>query len=415
MLADPVAGWRLPGVSRQPLASDCAPRLRILTFTTLFPNAAQPAHGVFVENRLRQLLATGRVAARVVAPVPWFPFNGAGFGRYAAFARAPTSERRAGVAVEHPRYLVIPKLGMNVTPFTLAAAAKPVLRRIIDSDFDFDLIDAHYFYPDGVAAVLLARHFEKPVTITARGTDINLIPRYAIPRGMIRWAARRADGLVTVCQALKDALVELGVEAERIRVLRNGVDLAVFRPVERKEVRERCGVRGPVLLSVGALIARKAHDLIIRALPELPDATLLIVGEGPEEETLRKLAERLEVADRVRLLGAQPHAELRDLYGAADVLVLPSSREGWANVLLEAMACGTPVVASNVWGTPEVVAQPEAGLLLESRTPEAIVKSVCAVLSDPPDRDRTRAYAERFTWDETSEGLLDLFAAIVKR
>jgi len=387
--------------------------VKVLTFSTLFPNAVTPHHGVFVENRLRQLVAGGRVEARVVAPVPWFPFTAERFGDYARYARVPAREVRHGIAVDHPRYLLLPKVGMTLAPFTLYLGALPAVRRALADGFDFDLIDAHYFYPDGVAAVLLARHFGRPVTITARGTDINLIPSYAVPRRLIRWAASRAQGLGAVCQALKDEMVGLGMPADRVRVLRNGVDLALFRPGDRDAARRKLGVGGPVVASVGHLIDRKGHDLVIDAMAGLPEATLLIAGEGPDRAALEAQAARSGVAGRVRFLGRIGHEDLPDVYRAADVLVLASSREGWANVLLEAMACGTPVVASNVWGTPEVVAAPEAGRLLPARSAAAITAEVRALLADPPSRAATRAYAERFGWEPTTQGQLAQFAELL--
>ncbi|MGH6968143.1 MAG: glycosyltransferase family 4 protein, partial [Stellaceae bacterium] len=161
-----------------------APTIRILTFTTLYPNAAQPNHGIFVENRLRHLVASGRVASRVLAPVPWFPFTHPAFGAYARYAQVPAAETRHDLAVVHPRYLIVPKFGMSLTPALLFAAALPAARRLAAAQ-DFDLIDAHYAYPDGVAAVMLGRALGKPVAITARGTDVNLIPRHVLPRRMI--------------------------------------------------------------------------------------------------------------------------------------------------------------------------------------------------------------------------------------
>ena len=384
--------------------------LRILTFTTLYPGATQPSHGIFVETRLRHLLETGRVQARVVAPTPWFPFSGARFGRYAAMARMPARELRSRIEVLHPRYLIIPKIGMSVAPSLLFAACLPVLRRM---QAEFDLIDAHYFFPDGVAAVRLGQALGKPVVVTARGTDINLIPRHPLARRMIRNAARHAAGIIAVSQALKDAIVELGIPSERTTVLRNGVDLELFRPGDRAAARKALQVQGPVLLSVGHLIERKGHDLIIAALSRLPTCTLLIAGEGPENSALKAQAAKLGVGDRVRFLGVVPHNDLRRIYMAADALVLASSREGWPNVLLESMACGTPVIASAIWGNPEVVSRPEAGLLLPARTPDAIADAVDQLLRDPPGHDATRAYAEQFSWDETSWGQVRLFERIL--
>jgi teichuronic acid biosynthesis glycosyltransferase TuaC len=386
--------------------------MRILTFSTLYPNAARPTHGVFVEARLRSLVESGRVESRVIAPVPWFPSPHPRFGVYGAFARAPRQEIRHGIEVLHPRYPVIPKVGMTVAPFLLAQAVTGTFEHL-RGRFDFELIDAHYFYPDGVAAILLGRRFARPVVITARGNDLSLIPRHRLPRRMIVWAASRAAGLVTVCRALKDVLVELGIPGERITVLRNGVDLELFRPVDRYRARERLGFVQPTLLSVGHLIPRKGHDIAIRALPMLPEFALTIVGGGPERPALETRAHECKVRDRVRFVDVLPQEALRSYYEAADALVLPSIREGWANVLLEAMACGTPVVATNVWGTPEVVAAPEAGVLMDARTPEALARAVRTLFAHLPDRSATRRYAEGYSWKATAEGQLALFDRIL--
>lgn len=388
--------------------------IRILTFSTLYPNAVQGTHGVFVENRLRHLVASNKVRARVVAPVPWFPFHGKAFGRYGHLAKVPPRETRFGIDIVHPRYPVLPKIGMSVAPLSLCVFLKPVFARLINNGGDFDLLDAHYFFPDGVAAVMLGRAFGKPVTITARGTDINLIPRHRVPRRMIRWAAERADGLITVCAALKDELVRLGIPPERIRTLRNGVDLEIFRPINPQQAKAALAVSGPVVASVGSLIARKGHDLVIGALEHLPDVTLLIAGEGPEKAALARLAAAIGVENRVRFLGSIPHEGLREIYSAADALILASSREGWPNVLLESMACGTPAIASNVWGAPEIIKAPEAGVLLQSRTASGIASAVRALLAALPPREATRAYAERFNWQETTEGQIDLFSQILR-
>ncbi len=389
--------------------------LKILTFSTLFPNAVQPAHGVFVENRLRHLIAGGNVEAHVVAPVPWFPFKSNWFGHYADFAKVPRIEQRHGLTIHHPRYPLIPKVGTNIAPTCMYSFVKPFVAKLMRQGLEFDLIDSHYFYPDGVAAVRMARAFDKPVTITARGTDLNLLPQYPVPRRQIVWAATHAQGLITVCQALKDELIALDIPDDKIRVLRNGVDLEMFQPADRDSARETLGLTGRTLLSVGLLIERKGHDLIVSALRHLPDTTLLIAGDGPERASLEKLAADEGVAGRVRFLGRVGHASLRDVYGAVDALVLASSREGWANVLLEAMACGTPVVASNVWGTPEIVADPVAGVLMANRTPNDLADAVEALFTTLPDRDATRRYAEQFSWDATTNGQETLFAEIVGR
>jgi teichuronic acid biosynthesis glycosyltransferase TuaC len=387
--------------------------MKLLTFSTLFPNTEQPNHGIFVETRLRYLLASGKAESRVVAPVPWFPLKHPRFGSYAKYARAPASEVRHGIDVVHPRYVSLPKIGMEVAPMLLAQGAKPAIGRIIDEGYDFDVIDAHYFYPDGVAAVMLGKYFNKPVVVTARGTDINLIPQYRLARKMVLWAANNAQGIITVCNALKDEMVQLGVAADTITPLRNGVDLQRFQPTDRAAARAALGLTRFTLLSVGVLDPRKGHDLAIKALSMLPDVHLLIAGIGPERRKLEELAQQLGLAGRVTLLGAVPQTELKSYYNAADAMVLASSREGWANVLLESMACGTPVVATNVWGTPEVVTAPEAGVLMKERSPQGLADALNELRANYPDHAATRRYAEGYSWDDTTQGQLDLFSRLV--
>jgi glycosyltransferase involved in cell wall biosynthesis len=231
---------------------------------------------------------------------------------------------------------------------------------------------------------------------------------------MIRWAIRESAGLIAVSTALKGALIDLGAAPEQVKVLRNGVDLSLFRPIDRTVARGALGLSRRTLLSVGHLIKRKGHRHVIEAMRSLPEFELLIVGEGPERRELERLIQKLCVHDRVRLLGAIPHRDLPQIYTAADALVLASSREGWPNVLLESMACGTPVIASNIWGNPEVVHAPEAGLLMERRSPEGIVSAVRTLFDNLPSRAAVRAYAEEYSWDDTTKGQIALFNKILK-
>ena len=391
--------------------------LKILTFSTLFPSSVRPGHGIFVETRLRELLSSGKVEARVVAPVPWFFSTHPRFGEYARLAQTPTRETRHGLDVQHPRYFLPPKIGMNIAPFTIALGARPAIQRLRDEGFDFDVIDAHYYYPDGVAAALLARYFKKPLTITARGTDLNLIPQHALPRRMIQWAASRATASIGVCAALVDVLRQWDIPQDRLHVMRNGVDLERFRPVPQGMVRAELGLNGsPLLISVGYLIERKGHhiaiDALAKLLPNHPQARLIIVGDGEQLESLRDLCKRLNVQDRVTFTGALPNAELFRWYCSADVMILASSREGWANVLLESMACGTPVVAARIWGTPEVVSEEVAGRLVDQRDGSAFAAAISSLLSDYPDRSRVRAFAEKFSWKSTTDAQVALFNQI---
>ena len=391
------------------------PPLRLLTFSTLFPNAEQPNHGIFVENRLRHLVATGEVSSVVLAPVPFFPFASPRFGAFSRYARVPRLETRHGLAIHHPRFPVIPRFGMSTAPWLLYRASLGPARRLM-AEKKFEAIDAHYVYPDGVAAVWLGAALGLPVVVTARGSDVTQLPDFPVPRRLIRGAVGRAAGLVAVSSALRDRLLELGAAPERTVTLRNGIDTAMFLPpADREAARAALGLTGKTLISVGGLIERKRHHLTIDALRLLPDVELLLVGEGPERAALQARIDAAGLSGRARLVGPVPHARLPAYYGAADASVLASSREGWANVLLESMACGTPVVASPIPGNPEVVQAPEAGLIVRENTAEGIAEAVRTLFAALPDRAATRAYAERFGWDETSRGQIVVFENVKAR
>ncbi len=191
---------------------------------------------------------------------------------WSRLAGVPVFEQRNGIAVHHPRYPAIPRIGMSAAPALLYVAALRAARRLLAAGVQIDAIDAHYVYPDGVAAVCLGRALHVPVVVTARGSDVTLLPDYTLPRRMIAWTIRHADALIAVSASLGARLVALGADPARVSVLRNGVDLAQFRPPpDRAVVRAALGLNGPTLLSVGHLIPRKGHDRVITALSGLPD------------------------------------------------------------------------------------------------------------------------------------------------
>ena len=375
--------------------------MKVLVLSTLYPNAIQRRHGVFIEHRTAHV-ADAEHEVRVLAPVPWFPSSARIFGRYAELAAVPRREHRRGFDVDHPRYPAIPKVGMTVAPVLMAAALAPHIAAIREGGFDFDVIDSYYLYPDGVAAALLGKWFDRPVVMSALGTDVSLIPDHPLARRMILWAIRRAGAVTSVAAALRDEMIELGAAPDKLSVVEHGVDLELFHPPhDRAADRAALGLDGPAVLSVGHLIDRKGHDFAIQAVAKLPGVTLLIAGDGPREAQLRALAQRLGVTDRVRFLGHVDQQGLTRLYGAADATLNCSDREGIANVLLESLACGTPLVATAVWGSPEVVRVPEAGLLVAERSGEGIADGISKLLARPPDRAATRRFGELYHWDET--------------
>jgi len=341
---------------------------------------------------------------KVVAPVPYFPSWLPIYG-YKQYSDVVQQEVRSNIEVFHPKYFVIPKIGMNITPYFLYQTALSAIKDIQASGFVVDVIDSHYFYPDGVVASWVGEKLNIPVMVTARGSDINIIPDNKMARKRIVKALTNIQASAAVSQALADEMIKLAPLAKPPIVLRNGVDLDFFHPDATKpDLPFTIESDEKLILSVGNLVELKGHHLVIEALSSLGKVKLIIIGEGEEKNNLQKLVEELSLTDRVYFTGNIMQAELPGYYAAADALVLASSREGMPNVLLESLACGTPVIATNVGGSSEVIKDRNAGKLVLQRNTQSIATAIEKVLSDVRATDKTRKVAFNFSWQKTSEG-----------
>lgn len=375
-----------------------------------------PNHGVFVKERITKFAGLDGDQVKIMAPVPYFPplkFNWR--WKYSQVARRETID---GLEVHHPRFFILPKFGMSLYGLLMFLSTLPAAMKL-KKDFDFDVIDAHYVYPDGFAALLLGLFFKRPVVVSARGSDINLFSRFPIIRKLLKLTLRKAAAVIAVCQALKDAMVNLNVPAAKIAVIPNGVDTAKFFPVAKQAARQQLGLPDDkIILSVGELIPRKGFHVLIRALELLvrehgrQNIRLIIVGEGAYRKTLEGLIASLKLVKHVRLAGSVPHAELYKWYSAADLFCLASDREGWPNVILESLACGTPVVATAIWGTPEILTSDKVGILTKRE-----VRDMAEKLSLALDRfwqsheivDFARAYA----WEKVALSVSHVLAQVL--
>jgi len=393
-------------------------RMNILVFSTLFPHKGEPTQGIFVENRLRHLLKDEDVDATVIAPVPWFPFKSSIFGKYGRAAQTDQEEIKDGLKIYHPRYLVIPKVGMMLTPYFLARAAKRAAKKAMSKGVKFELIDAHYLYPDGVAASHLAKFLKLPFTMTARGSDVTQIALMARPKRLILKACEAAAHVITVSQSLKDKLTVLGVDHRKISVLRNGVDSEIFKPVgtARDEFFEHLGLdlHKSTIVSAGWLIPRKRVDIVIAAVSHLPNSQAIIVGDGPLRRNLEAQVKTLQLHNRVKFVGQKKPDEMPEFFSFADVLCLPSEREGWANVMLEAMACGAAVVARRVDGAIELITADAPGGLVDGDDPESYGHVIEKILAKLPDRNDVRSYALEYSWRSTSSKQMQIFQRITR-
>jgi glycosyltransferase involved in cell wall biosynthesis len=379
--------------------------LRVLTLSTLFPSAAQPTLGVFVERQTLGLAALADTEVEVVAPLglPIWPLSY--HPRYRARAALPIEEQWKGLKVHRPRFPILPRIGARRTARSMADALLPLLQRI-HSRFPFDVIDAEFFWPDGAAALHLSRALGVPFSVTARGSDVQYWMHRRGVAEQILEAANEAGGMLAVSAALGKVMAGFGMPADRIRTHYTGIDRDRFSPVDRAEAKAELGVAGPLIVTVGALIPGKGQRLAIEAAERLPEANLFLIGQGPDRRALEAMIRHKRLGGRVRLLGARSHAEVAMLMAAADVMLLPSYSEGLANVWVEALASGTPVVTCDVGGAREVIDRPEAGALVPHE-PDAIAAAVARILADPPGQAKVRAASERFSCEANCRSLFD--------
>ncbi|MBX3566111.1 MAG: glycosyltransferase [Sphingomonas sp.] len=385
--------------------------LRVLVLSTLFPDASRPRFGSFVERQTLALAERADTELSVIAPRGLPPWPLRTLPRYRALATLPEREEWKSLQVYRPAFLNLPMTGGRFHATALIETLTPMIEEV-RSDFPFDIIAAEFFFPDGVAAVELGRRLGVPVSIKARGSDVHHWGRLPRTGAQVRAAGRAADGMLAVSEAMREDMIALGMPGERIEAIITGVDLDRFVPRDRADAKARLGVHGPLVLSVGALIPLKGHDIVLQAVSSMPGVMLCIAGEGPERQHLTDLIAKLGLQDRVRLLGNIPHAELSAWLAAADAMALASEREGLANAWLEALASGTPVVIPEVGGARQVVREAVAGRLV-ARTPEAFAAGIAEILADPPAPGAVRATVAPFTWAANAERLHAYFAHLV--
>ncbi|WP_298398599.1 glycosyltransferase [Sphingobium sp.] len=378
--------------------------LNVLMLSTLFPDISRPNFGVFVERQARELASRPEADVTVIAPVGLPPWPLSLAGRYAPLRALPRKERWRELTVYRPTFPIIPKFGGRTNVTTMTRAILPLVRRL-HAEKPFDVIDASFFFPDGPVAQRLSKALGIPYSVKARGADIHYWGTQSGTRKMVRQAADGAAGLLAVSDAMRRSMARMGIDADKVRVHYTGVDLDTFELTDRAAAKAALDFNGPVVLSVGALIPRKGQDLLVRALPQLPGVTLLLAGQGRYRRTLENLAQELGVERRIGFLGSVPHHKLPRIFAAADIMALPSESEGLANAWVEALACGTPMVISDVGGARELLDRPEAGRIVE-RDPEAIAEAIRALLDNPPSQAAVRASALRFTWQANGDTLL---------
>ncbi|MBT0668530.1 glycosyltransferase [Novosphingobium profundi] len=394
--------------------------MRILSIATLFPNPIRPGFGIFVGNQMRAVAARGDVELTMLSPIGIPPWPLSTRAPYRALNAVPAHSAEVGIPTYYPKFTTIPKLGSDSNPRRIARAILPLVRRL-HAEKPFELVDAQFFFPDGPAAAIVARELGLPLTIKSRGADIHYWGRRETALAQMQQAAQQAAALLAVSQSLREDMIALGMPGERIGVHYTGLDRERFRPIERRAARTLVSAmpgleiwsKGPLIVTPGALIPRKGQQLVLQALIHLPEARLALAGAGEDEARLKAEAAILGVADRVHFLGQVDHDTLPTLLCAADVMVLPSASEGLANVWIEALASGTPIVIPDIGGAREVVKDDTAGRIAE-RTPEAIAAAIADILDHPPAQAEVAMLVSDFSWGENAQNMVRFWSDVLE-
>lgn len=382
--------------------------MRVLTFTSLYPNKIDPQLGIFVKTRMDYFDQIEGTSRKVIAPVHYAPLLGLHpSSKFHSFNQIPREERQGNIPVYHPRYMTIPGTNLINVVDAMARAAEKTIDKIYPKGETFDLIDGHYLYPDGIAAFKMATKHNKPLILTARGSDVNFWMEQKHHKASIMEALNYAAKVICVSQALKQRLIQHGIAEDKLVVLMNGVDKSIFKADISDDN------RGRYLLTVGNLVPLKGHEYILRALVAFPEETLLIIGTGECEKSLKRLAQQLNISDRVSFLTHIPHLELPPYYRGAKATILMSSMEGMPNVVLESLASGTPVIATNVGGIPEVLTK-DNGILLPDRTWEALRDALKQALDRDWNNHQISKDMNYLNWPETARKLHDCFLAALQ-
>ena len=394
--------------------------MNVLIVSRLYPRPKDPVLGIFVEEEARELARLCNI--RVVSPVPWFPPLKI-FPKWYGYSQFPLHETRNGVEIFRPRALVLPR---NILFPLLGFSFYLALRRWVDEidpEFPIDLIHAHTAYPDGFAAIMLGRSLERPTIITLHGGDVNLYFRRSFGRKLGLWAVSGASHVIAVSDSLRRTVGDdYGADKGKMTVIPNGVDVTSFAPMPQREAQNRLGLRGDSskILYVGAITTSKGIDYLLTAFKLLRNrrtgVELVLVGQGDYQNGARLLAEELGIAGSVTFAGQRPNEEIPLWMNACDLLILPSLAEGFGVVLIEAMACGKPVIATTCGG-PEDIVTPQTGILVPPADEVALSQALSEALSNgtrfSPEVIRQHA-VDNYALDRISALIVRLYGQVLQ-
>ncbi len=381
-------------------------QIKILAISYLFPNCNQPNHGIFVLNRLKAMSKYADIT--VINPIADSPFHRR-ISKFSHHQSIPELESIEGINVYHPRFLSIPGHVKSLEIYTYRQAVKSVLD---DIGYDFDLIDLHWTFPDLPCGNWLSKKIAKPFNVTLRGMEAFHLQDSGLRKHIVAHYLKKANKVISLSEEMASKADELSNTASKTVVIRNGVDTDKFYYLAQNECREKLALPKDekIIIGVGALIHRKGFDLVIKGLEQiiatqdLDNTKFYILGaQGPEgdyRKELNQFIEQHKLQNHVVFVGAVANCELITWYNAADVFCLSSRGEGSPNVLTEALACGTPAVATNVGSVPEIMASEEnLGYCVGNEDPQGITEHLIILLSHAHDRKKQAENFCKYTWD----------------
>ena len=387
--------------------------MKVLIITNLFPNSRQPGRGIFNQQQFKELAQLCDL--KIIAPLPWCPPFKL-FARWDNCAQVPDKETMEGIEVFHPRYLVTPRVGRSLYGFFFYLGIIQTMKKVAQ-DFPFDIILATWAHPDAFAGMLAAKHFKKPLVIKVHGSDVNLFSKYFWRRLMMRRAFEHSQKIIAVSSDLKEKIKHLGILEDKIAVIGNGVNTQIFKPMDKAECRKKLSLpaQQKLVVFIGNLVEVKGIKFLIAAFRDLShDVTLRIVGEGGLRPMLEEQVKELNLSQRIVFTGRCPHNDIPVWMNAADIFCLPSLNEGCPNVVLEALACGTLVVASRVGGIPDMITSPEQGILVAPQDSKGLAQAIDTLITKVKGKQKNEAILKR-SWNDTAREVYQVLTqALIK-
>lgn len=387
---------------------------KILIISHLFNNNIEQQKAPFVSDQVKWL--SELVELKVIAPILWYPFSRYS-KRWGKLMDIKKRELHGNVEVSHPRYLAIPiRISATIAAFFYSLSVGVNILQIREK-FEFDIIHAHFAYPDGITSVVMGKIFHTPVILTVHGSDINEYLKIRELRFIITYILNNVKHVIAVSESLKQKIIEMGIDENKITVIPNGYDPKLFKIIDQNYSRTKLNLphNKKILLFIGTLTEIKGLNYLIKAMKDViqyeKNVLLIIVGEGYEKEQYKLLTKNNNLEDYIEFVGSKKHSEIPLWLNACDLFVLPSINEGFGVVLIEAAACGKPVVASNVGGIPEA-SNPIARKLIPPKDSKELAKSILEMLNSEFDPVKIIAMNEKFKYDLITKNLIGIYETV---